>query len=77
MIFWSKAHFGVCILRVPPSSFFSLCFPTLGNGNVTKGALEIFHELPHEFVDPSELPEVVRRGDRNVLYGVMIGRSHC
>jgi alpha-aminoadipic semialdehyde synthase len=47
-----------------------------GKGNVTKGALEIFTELPHEFVDVSELPDVVARGDRHVLYGVMIDRHH-
>ena len=44
---------------------------------MTQGALEIFKELPHEFVDVSELPDVVARGDRNVLYGVMIERQHC
>ena len=40
------------------------------NGNA--GALEIFKELPHEFVRPADLPEVIKSADRNILYGLLL-----
>lgn len=61
-----------------PRDLAPLVFAFTGSGgNVTEGAVEIFQELPHMFVDPSDLPELARQADRNVVYGVMLERHHC
>jgi alpha-aminoadipic semialdehyde synthase len=49
-----------------------LVFCFTGNGNVTKGALEIFKLLPHEFVAPEDLPKLAGRADRFKVYGCMV-----
>ncbi|CAK9066981.1 unnamed protein product [Durusdinium trenchii] len=38
-----------------------------GTGNVSQGALEIFKLLPHEMVDPSDLPKLCQRADKGEL----------
>ena len=50
-----------------PSELKPMTFVFTGNGNVSKGAQEIFQCLPHEMITPQELPHVDR--NRNVLYG--------
>jgi alpha-aminoadipic semialdehyde synthase len=47
-----------------------------GNGNVTRGALEVFKLLPHEMVSPAELQELTAsgatvKGDK--VYGCLVG----
>ncbi|RHY35266.1 hypothetical protein DYB32_000236 [Aphanomyces invadans] len=44
-----------------------------GNGNVSKGAQEMFKLLPHKMVDPSELPHLPP--NRHVVYGCVVKRK--
>ncbi|GAB9474451.1 Alpha-aminoadipic semialdehyde synthase [Globisporangium polare] len=53
-----------------PSDLSPMTFVFTGNGNVSKGAQEIFRLMPHEMVDPSELPNLPR--DNRVLYGTVV-----
>jgi alpha-aminoadipic semialdehyde synthase len=48
---------------------------TGATGNVGLGALEVFRELPHEFIKTDDLVDVVRNGDRNIVYGLLIERE--
>ena len=55
-----------------------MIFAFTGNGNVTKGARELFELLPHEYITPQELPRVrdeVEKGVRSdrKVYGVCVG----
>lgn len=43
-----------------PSQICPLVFVFTGSGNVSHGAQEIFKLLPHTFVDPSRLPELLQ-----------------
>ncbi|KAF0695832.1 Aste57867_13352 [Aphanomyces stellatus] len=45
-----------------------------GNGNVSKGAQEMFKLLPHKMVDPSELPHLPP--NRHVIYGCVVSEQH-
>lgn len=52
-----------------------------GRGKVTSGALEILKLLPHEMVDPSELPAICAAGsrgklNRHTLYLAVAGAEH-
>jgi alpha-aminoadipic semialdehyde synthase len=38
-----------------------------GTGNVSQGAQELFKHLPHEFVDPSTLPKVAKKGGKLIF----------
>ncbi|RLN49072.1 hypothetical protein BBJ29_006864 [Phytophthora kernoviae] len=53
-----------------PAELTPFTFAFTGNGNVSKGAQEIFKLMPHEMVHPSELPKLPK--SRNVLYGTVI-----
>jgi alpha-aminoadipic semialdehyde synthase len=62
-----------------PSAFNPLVFVFTGNGNCSQGSQEVFAELgeAHEFVSPSELPELVEAGkrgdiDRKKVYGCVV-----
>ncbi|OZJ02634.1 hypothetical protein BZG36_04160 [Bifiguratus adelaidae] len=46
-----------------PKDFGPLTFTFTGNGNVSKGAQELFKILPHEYVDPKDLPTII--ADKN------------
>uniref|UniRef100_A0A0N5A3W0 Saccharopine dehydrogenase n=1 Tax=Parastrongyloides trichosuri TaxID=131310 RepID=A0A0N5A3W0_PARTI len=58
-----------------PNSLGPLTFVFTGSGNVSKGAQELFKHLPHEFVDVSTLQEVAKKGQRNKVYGCVVGRA--
>uniref|UniRef100_A0AC35U4V7 Saccharopine dehydrogenase n=1 Tax=Rhabditophanes sp. KR3021 TaxID=114890 RepID=A0AC35U4V7_9BILA len=58
-----------------PHSLGPLTFVFTGTGNVSQGAQELFSHLPHEFVDVSTLPLVAKKGQRNKVYGCVVGRS--
>ncbi|RLO07562.1 hypothetical protein DYB28_000243 [Aphanomyces astaci] len=45
-----------------------------GNGNVSKGAQEMFKLLPHKMVDPSELPHLPP--NRHLVYGCVVNERH-
>lgn len=46
-----------------PKDLGPMVFTFVGNGNVVKGAKHIFNCLPHEFVKPEDLPNLVKRKD--------------
>ncbi|VDK50940.1 unnamed protein product [Anisakis simplex] len=45
-----------------PRSLGPLTFVFTGTGNVSQGAQELFEHLPHEYVDVTALPKVVKKG---------------
>lgn len=45
-----------------PKSMGPLTFVFTGSGNVSQGAQEMFQELPHEYIDPTDLPKVSQQG---------------
>ncbi len=52
-----------------PKGISPMTFVFTGTGNVSQGAQEIFRLVPHEMVKASDLPEVVKSGRNDVLYG--------
>ncbi|KAH1185894.1 hypothetical protein KIL84_018643, partial [Mauremys mutica] len=63
-------------LGLMPKSIGPLTFVFTGTGNVSKGAQEVFNELPYEFVEPHELREVSKSGDLRKVYGTVLSRHH-
>lgn len=63
-------------LGLTPKSIGPLTFVFTGTGNVSKGAQEMFNELPSEFVEPHELKEVSKTGDLRKVYGTVLSRHH-
>uniref|UniRef100_A0A8C0JMX6 Alpha-aminoadipic semialdehyde synthase, mitochondrial n=1 Tax=Canis lupus dingo TaxID=286419 RepID=A0A8C0JMX6_CANLU len=63
-------------LGLMPKSIGPLTFVFTGTGNVSKGAQEIFNELPCEYVEPHELKEVSQNGDLRKVYGTVLSRHH-
>ncbi|XP_076863437.1 alpha-aminoadipic semialdehyde synthase, mitochondrial isoform X2 [Brachyhypopomus gauderio] len=63
-------------LGLMPKSIGPLTFVFTGTGNVSKGAQDIFNELPCEYVEPHELKEVSDSGDLTKVYGTVISRHH-
>ncbi|POM62970.1 Alpha-aminoadipic semialdehyde synthase [Phytophthora palmivora] len=53
-----------------PGDLAPMTFAFTGNGNVSKGAQEIFKLMPHEMVHPSELPKLPK--NNRILYGTVI-----
>uniref|UniRef100_A0A8C1FAQ8 Aminoadipate-semialdehyde synthase n=2 Tax=Cyprinus carpio TaxID=7962 RepID=A0A8C1FAQ8_CYPCA len=63
-------------LGLMPKSIGPLTFVFTGTGNVSKGAQDIFNELPCEYVEPHELKEVSESGEMTKVYGTVISRHH-
>uniref|UniRef100_A0A672M445 Aminoadipate-semialdehyde synthase n=1 Tax=Sinocyclocheilus grahami TaxID=75366 RepID=A0A672M445_SINGR len=63
-------------LGLMPKSIGSLTFVFTGTGNVSKGAQDIFNELPCEYVEPHESKKVSESGDMTKVYGTVISRHH-
>ncbi|XP_042190877.1 alpha-aminoadipic semialdehyde synthase, mitochondrial isoform X2 [Callorhinchus milii] len=63
-------------LGLMPKSVGPVTFVFTGSGNVSKGAQEIFNELPCVFVEPHELQEVFRCGDQSKVYATVLSRHH-
>ncbi|KAM4748119.1 alpha-aminoadipic semialdehyde synthase, mitochondrial [Rhinophrynus dorsalis] len=63
-------------LGLMPKSIGPLTFVFTGTGNVSKGAQEMFNELPCEFVEPHELKEVSKTGDLRKVYATVLSRHH-
>jgi len=57
-----------------PDDFAPMTFAFTGNGNVSRGAQEIFEELPHEWVAPEDLGSLPR--NKNVVYGSIVEAEH-
>ena len=47
-----------------------------GRGSVSQGAQEVFDLLPHEIVEPADLPEVMERKERDRLFKVVFDKRH-
>jgi alpha-aminoadipic semialdehyde synthase len=62
-------------LGMMPQSLGPLTFVFTGSGNVSRGAQEIFQDLPYESVDVRALPNVARRGTLNKIYGCIARRE--
>lgn len=58
-----------------PESLGPLIFTFTGAGNVSQGAQEVFKELPHEFVSPDSLEDVVKNGDTKKVYGTVADKE--
>ncbi|XP_069085998.1 alpha-aminoadipic semialdehyde synthase, mitochondrial [Pleurodeles waltl] len=63
-------------LGLMPKSIGPITFVFTGTGNVSKGAQEMFKELPYELVEPHELKEVSKTGDLRKVYGTVLSRHH-
>jgi len=51
-----------------PKSIGPLTFVFTGTGNVSKGAQEVFQELPHEYIEPDYLHSVVKKGCKLIIH---------
>lgn len=58
-----------------PEHLGPMIFTFTGSGNVYQGARDVFDVLPHEFVLPTELKDVVKNGDTRKVYGTMVERG--
>jgi len=60
-----------------PDALHPLVIGFTGSGNASKGAQEIFDQLPYEEILPEDLASLFRNGDlpRNILYKVAFTRS--
>ena len=59
-----------------PLEISPLVFTFTGSGNVSKGARDMFELLPHEYIDPTDLPNLKQdilsgKRSRSQLYGVI------
>uniref|UniRef100_UPI00398E3D63 alpha-aminoadipic semialdehyde synthase, mitochondrial isoform X2 n=1 Tax=Pristiophorus japonicus TaxID=55135 RepID=UPI00398E3D63 len=63
-------------LGLMPKSIGPVTFVFTGTGNVSKGAQEVFNELPCEFVEPHELQGVFQSGDQSKVYSTVLSRHH-
>ena len=59
-----------------PAALHPVVFGFTGSGNASKGAQEIFELLPHEEIDPDDLPSLLVNDDlpRNILYKAVFTR---
>jgi alpha-aminoadipic semialdehyde synthase len=63
-----------------PKALSPVVFAFTGNGNVAKGAIEIFEHLPHEYISVEDLPTLkdeISQGKRksNLIYAVKLKTS--
>lgn len=58
-----------------PKSIGPLTFVFTGSGNVSQGAQEMFHNLPYEYVDPRDLPQVSLMGTTTKVYASVVRRD--
>ena len=47
-----------------------------GRGSVSQGAQEVFDLLPHEIVEPADLPRIAQRPERDRLFKVVFDKRH-
>lgn len=52
--------------------FGPVVFTFTGDGNVSRGAQEVFKNLPHKFLTPEELPDLKQSYDPKLVYGVVV-----
>lgn len=62
-------------LGMMPKSIGPLTFVFTGSGNVSQGAQEVFQELPYEYVDPKDLPQVAHFGQTTKVYASVVRRD--
>ncbi|XP_053378089.1 alpha-aminoadipic semialdehyde synthase, mitochondrial-like isoform X2 [Mercenaria mercenaria] len=58
-----------------PRSIGPLTFIFTGSGNVSRGAQEVFQELPHEYIEPDHLAKVAKKGSMRKVYGCVVSRD--
>lgn len=58
-----------------PKSIGPMTFVFTGSGNVSQGAQEMFHNLPYEYVDPKDLPQVSHMGNTTKVYASVARRD--
>ncbi|EGD76105.1 hypothetical protein PTSG_00811 [Salpingoeca rosetta] len=63
------------LINGTPKAVAPMIFGFTGTGNVTQGALEIFEQLPHEYITAKDLEVVIASGDPNTLYGIKLQRE--
>ncbi|KAL4226643.1 hypothetical protein ACF0H5_014624 [Mactra antiquata] len=68
------AGYEIALGRMP-KSIGPLTFIFTGSGNVSRGAQEVFQELPHEYIEPDHLQKVVRKGSMKKVYGCVVSRD--
>ncbi|XP_052251054.1 alpha-aminoadipic semialdehyde synthase, mitochondrial-like [Dreissena polymorpha] len=68
------AGYEIALGRMP-KSIGPLTFIFTGSGNVSKGAQEVFQELPHEYIEPDHLPKVAKKGSLKKVYGCEVSRD--
>lgn len=52
--------------------FGPIVFTFTGDGNVSRGAQEVFECLPHKFITPEQLPDLMQSFDPKLVYGVVV-----
>ncbi|XP_065176515.1 alpha-aminoadipic semialdehyde synthase, mitochondrial-like [Sycon ciliatum] len=57
-----------------PKSMHPLTFVFSGNGNVSRGAQEVFKQLPVQWIQPKDLEAVAKSGDNRRFYGCIVDR---
>ncbi|XP_003384172.1 PREDICTED: alpha-aminoadipic semialdehyde synthase, mitochondrial-like [Amphimedon queenslandica] len=57
-----------------PEMLGPIIFTFTGSGNVSQGAQDVFKVLPHEYVSPNELQDVLMNGDTRKVYGTEVRR---
>ncbi|CAI8051538.1 Alpha-aminoadipic semialdehyde synthase, mitochondrial [Geodia barretti] len=62
-------------LGMYPESLGPMIFTFTGAGNVSQGAQEVFKELPHEYVSPLDLQNVVETGDCHKVYATVVDKA--
>lgn len=62
-------------LGMMPRSIGPLTFVFTGSGNVSQGAQEIFQDLPFEYVEPKDLPQVAQFGQPTKIYASVVRRE--
>jgi alpha-aminoadipic semialdehyde synthase len=62
-------------LGMYPESLGPMIFTFTGAGNVSQGAQGVFKELPHEYVSPLDLQNVVETGDCHKVYATVVDKA--
>jgi alpha-aminoadipic semialdehyde synthase len=65
-----EIQWGMC-----PEALGPMVFTFTGAGNVSQGAQEVFRELPHEYVAPTDLKDVVKSGDHHKVYTTVVDKA--
>lgn len=62
-------------LGMLPEVVSPMVFTFTGAGNVSQGAQDVFKKLPHEYVSPFELKDVMETGDNRKVYATVVDKA--